>query len=237
MATYNTVLRQIAIAVNALTGAVAATLETSYATVPLTSANFQSSILPFTRLKDAMLNSEAALINTVLSTAEHPWRASFTSQTAPLAYGALIPATNAGASVIVGSRGAVRDSVSGEPCTKNELEQIRDRVINPNGMWKIEVFWYAVDDQRIYHTRSNVVVDVCTYARPVADSLVLTSNILLPDITVPAYVDGALMECVRDDEFMAQAERFGGMFNAWQNAIKAGLTTIDATSKVDQKAA
>lgn len=235
MATYNDVLRQVALAVDALVGTVPDDLETTYSTNPLTSSDFASAILPFTRLKDAMLNAEAGLVAAVLSTGDHPWRESFRDVTAALSYGDPIPAVGAGGGTVVGIYGAVRDSSSGQPCTRNELEQIRDRVINPNSMWKIDVFWFAINDRRLYHTRPTATIDVCTYDRPDALTLDLTDDILLPDVLVPAYVDGSLAECVRDDEFVTQANLFGGMYAAWLAGIKSGLTSIDPTSKIDEK--
>jgi hypothetical protein len=236
MSTYNDVLRQAALAVNALVGTTPADLESAYSTNPLTSINFGSAVIPQTKLIDAVLSAEAGLVMAVLSTGDHPWRESFRDATAPLAYGDPIPAVGAGGGTVVGIYGAVRDSTSGEPCTRNELEQIRDRVINPNGMWKIDVFWFAINDRRLYHTRTAATIDVCTYNRPNALTLDLTGNILLPDVLVSAYVDGALAECVRDDEFVEQAGLFGGMYTAWINGIKSGLTSVDPTTKIDEKA-
>ena len=130
--------------------------------------------------------------------------------------------------------GAVVDVATGEPCTLNQLEQIRDRVYNPNNMWKIPVWWYAINDQRIYHTVTNVTIDVCTYARLSADSLNLAANILLPDSISPAYSDGALMQLCRDDEFLSQGQYFGQEFNKWLTAIRQGLTAIDSATDVIQ---
>lgn len=236
MATYNDVLRQVALAVDALVGTIPADLEATYSTNPLTSSSFDSAIIPQTKMIDAMLSAEAGLVLAVLSTDNHPWRAAFLDTTATLAYGDPIPAVGAGGGTVVGAYGAVRDASSGEPCTRNELEQIRDRVINPNSMWKIDVFWYAINDRRLYHTRTGAVVDVCTYDRPDALTLDLTTDILLPDVLVPAYVDGALAECVRDDEFVQQASLFGGMYTAWINGIKQGLTSVNPSAQIDEKA-
>lgn len=241
--TWNTVLRQAATKINALAiaGTPAATpadLQTAYATVPLTSANFASAIFPFGAIKDALINAESELVNAIASTANHPWRKVLLSQTDALAYGDLIPSTDSGGSnLIVGMRGAVIDSDSGEPCTENQLEQIRDRVINPNSMWKIAVYWYAINDNRIYHTVDSVTIDVCTYTRPASDSLDLSTDIALPDPIAPAYVDGALAELVRDDEFLEQGARFGGLYQAWLTAIKQGLTSVDAATTVIQSEA
>ncbi len=235
--TYNTCLRQIAVAINAITGATAATLEASYATVPLTSANFQSSILPFTALKDKMLNAQGKIITAVAYQGDHPYRAFLTSQTSALTYGALIPSTDSGGTnQIIGVYGAVRDNSGSNILTKGNLSQIRARVANPGTMFLVDVPLYAIDDRRIYHTTTSVVIDVVTYTRPSADSLTLTSNILLPDDAVPAIVNGALQECIRDDEFMAQAQQFGNTFQQWMaTALNTG--SVDSTSQVVEKAA
>src|SRR5215475_5638418 len=175
---YNTCLREIAIAVNAITGATPALLETSYSTVPLTSANFQSSIFSFTALKDKMLDAQGEIITAAANTSGHPYRSALISQTSTLAYGAQVTSNSSGIPVI-GVLGDVRDASSGQPMTKNELRQIQDRVINPGNMWLIQVYWYCLSDRKIYHTVTNVIADVVAYTRPVADSLTLTANILL----------------------------------------------------------
>ncbi len=235
--TYNSVLRMIAVSVNAITGATPALLEASYSTVPLTSANFQSSILPFTRLQDAMLNAQGKIITAVAYQGDHPYRAFLTSQTSALTYGALIPSTDSGGTnQIIGVYGAVRDNSGSNILTKGNLSQIRARVLNPGTMFLVDTALYAIDDRRIYHTTTSVVIDVVTYTRPSADSLVLTSSILLPDDAVPEIVYLALEECVRDDEFMAQAQKFGGMGKDWMSVMLSASST-DSTSAVVEKAA
>ncbi len=235
--TYNTCLRQIAVSVNAVTGTTPALLETSYSTVPLTSSNFQSSILPFTSLKDKMLNAQGKIITAAAYQGDHPYRAYLTSQTSALTYGALIPSTDSGGTnQIIGVYGTVRDNSGSNILTKGNLSQIRARVTNPNTMFLVDVPLYAIDDRRIYHTTTSVVIDVVTYTRPSADSLTLTSNILLPDDAVPAIVNGALEECMRDDEFLTQAQRFGGVYEQWlATAMRTG--SVDSTSAVVEKAA
>lgn len=227
--TYNTVIRSVALAINALTGATAATLETSFSTVPLTSSNFQSSIIPFTAIKDRVLDSESQIVTAAANNANHPYRGALLTQTSALAYGAQIP-TTVSSDKIIGVRGAVRNQDS-EVMTKANLSQIRARVQNPNTMFVVDVDWYAIDDQRLYHTATTATIDVVAYSRPVADSLVLTTNVLLPDDAAPAYVNGALMACIRDDEFMAQGGRFGASFNEWVARVTA-LGSVDSATAI-----
>lgn len=239
--TYNTLLRQLAIVVNALVGTQPDPLQATYATIPLTAANFDSSTFPFLFFLDKLLNAQEGLILAIASTGNHPWREFIGANavTGPLVPGARIPATDSLGAQIVGLYGAVRDSADSNPLTQKKLQQIRDRLVNPNGMWVVPVYWFCMEDRRIYHTRPAVAIDVCTYTRPSADSLDLTTNILLPDVLGPAIVDGAAMECVRDDEFLVQSGRFGEYYAAWITAIKQGLTSVDAktTPKLTEKIA
>lgn len=223
--TYNTILRQLAMTANALAGATPAALQTTYETVPLTSANFDSSVFSFGFLKDKLINSESGLIYAIASTAGQPLRSAIMSQTAALAYGARIVSNAAGLPVI-GEYGAVRDSSNGEPLALNELEGIRDRHLNAGSMFKLAVYEYAIVDKRIYATRPDVVVDVCAYERPDSDGLDLSADMLLPDVLGPAVVQGAIAECFRDDRYIPQAQAAGSFYSAWVAAIKQGLTNV-----------
>jgi len=230
--TYSTILRQVGVLSGSLRGEQIEGVETSYIVNPITKAEIAiKSPFAYTQLLDAILNAEAQLSAAIASTANHEWRQILGDVTAALTYGQLIPSTGSGGNQIIGMRGAVRDSSTFEPCTENQLEQIRDRVLNPNGMWKIPVYWYAINDRRIYHTVDSVIIDVCTYARPSALSLSLSTTIALPEVLAPAYVDGALMEL--DDKF----SRFGGVFTAWVQAIKQGNTSVNTATTVIQSEA
>lgn len=231
---YNTLLRELAITVNALGGTVTpALLNSVYDTVPLTEANFTSatasSIFPFNFLKDKLLNAQEGLFTALASTATNPLRAFIESQTDTLTYGAQITTSAAGLPV-VGAYGAVRDADNGQPLTLNEVEDIQSRNINPNSMFKLAVYQYAIIGDRIFATRAGVIVDVCAYVRPDTDSLDLESNILLPDVLGPAIVQGALAECFRDDEYMEQAGRAGTIYTAWLNGLRAGMAQIQPQS-------
>lgn len=230
--TYSTILRQVGVLSQSLRGDQTQGWETSYITNPITKAEFAvQSPFTYTQLVDSILNAEAQLSEAIASTANHEWREVLGDVSDALGYGTLIPSTGASGDQIIGMRGAVRDQDTLEPCTENQLEQIRDRVINPNSMWKIPVYWYAINDRRIYHTVDAVIIDVCVYARPDALTLTLTDNTLLPDVLSPAYVDGALMEL--DDKF----QRFGGTFKAWIEAIKSGNSSVDTATTIIQSEA
>ncbi len=233
MATWNTLLRQLAVSVNAITGATPTLLEASYSTVPLTSANFQSSILPFTNLKDHMVNGVFKIISIAANNGNHPYRAALISQTAALSYGDAVTA-NAASVPIIGVWGTVRDQ-DGNVMTKGNLSQIRAWVLNPGGMFLVDTSLWARDDVRIYHTATTVTIDVVAQARPDVDALVLTATMPLPDDAVPVCIQAAQEECIRDDEFMAQGARFGDMFTKWVAMVKEN--SVDSTTQPIEKAA
>lgn len=228
--TYNTILREVAVTTNALAGtATPAGLNAVYNTVPLRVSNFNaatgSAVFPFRFLLDKILNAQEALFLALAFTPANPLRGFIESQTDALPYGAPI-LVNSASLPIVGAYGAVRDAESGEPCTLNELEQIR---LRHQASWMVlQVYEYAILDKRIYHTReeAGVIVDVCAYTRPDTDTLDLTSDILLPDILGPAIVQGAISECFRDDEYTEQAAQAGVIYSGWLTALKAGLSEV-----------
>lgn len=231
---YNDLLRQLALTTNSLGGTTTpAALNTVYNTVPLTIANFTSptasSIFSFNFLKDKLLNAQEGLFMALASTATNPLRRFIESQTASLAYGAQIT-TNAAGLPVVGAYGTVRDAMNSQPLALNELEDVQLRAINPNSMFKLAVYQYAIIGDRIFHTRTNVIVDVCAYERPDTGSLDLTSDILLPDILGPAVVQGAIGECYRDDEYMEQAQQARGIYTQWVQTLQSGMAQIQPQS-------
>ena len=231
---YSTILRQVALTVNALGGATTpASLNAVYDTVPLTEANFTSStassIFSFNFLKDKILNAQEGLFIALASTATNPLRRFIESQTDSLSYGDQI-ATNAAGLPVVGAYGAVRDADNSQPLALNELEDVQLRALNPNSMFKLAVYQYSIVGDRIFHTRTSVIVDVCGYERPDTDNLDLESDILLPDVLGPAIVQGAIGECFRDDEYLSQAGRAAEIYQAWITALRAGMAQIQPQS-------
>lgn len=231
---YNTLLRQLALTTNSFGGAtVPATLNSTYDTVPLTEANFNvatgSSIFSFRFLIDKLLNAQEGLFMALASTSTNPLRRFIESQTAALSYGNQITEDAAGKPV-VGAYGAVRDGSNSQPLALNELEDVQLRALNPNSMFKLPVYQYAILGDRIFHTRSTVIVDVCGYERPDTDTLDLESNILLPDVLGPAMVQGAIAECFRDDEYLQQSSRAGEIYQAWISGLRAGMAQIQPQS-------
>lgn len=225
--TWQRVLAETGVRINALTGATAALLETAYTTSPLTTTQFQSTIFNFASVVDAVLNAEEKLAWAIADTGDHPWRQYLASTTADLADKATMPSSSTGSKPIVGIWGAVVDSTSSIVCSQMPLDMIRRRVANAGSYYVCPVYWYSITGGRIEHTRTNVKVECCIYSRSdSATTLASNGNITLPDALMHAYVCGALSLLMRDDEFVAQAGQYDTYFNSAIDSIRKGLTSI-----------
>lgn len=229
---FQTIIRQAAIRINGIAGATSALLETAYTTSPLTTTQVDSADFTLSVLKDALLAVESKLATAIANTGNHPWRRILQSQTADIAHEAQIPSTDASSNQIIGIYGAVYDSSDGTPLSEMPMDDIRIAVRNANSWLLVPVYGYKIDGGRIFHTRTNVKIDVCTYNRTTQATSIgtLTNNILLPDALEEAYVSGIVSMLVRDDAFMPQAQIYRSYFREALDSIAAGLTSVSSKS-------
>lgn len=218
--TYNNVIRQAGLKVNAIVGATVATIETNYTTA-LSSANFQSVDFPFTFFKDICLLVEEKLSNRIAFNRNHVWRAYLKGHTASIANLGEIPSVDSNGKPIIGVFGSVRDATSGIICQEKPIDVIRRRVRNANGRFKTEVYYFAYDGTRLTHTRANVQIDCCIFDRVDRQTAIntLSNPILLPDTLEEAYVNGMVSMLIRDDGFTNQASIHRTYFNDALNDI------------------
>lgn len=216
---YGKIVAETALRVGALNAAQSFVQEGLYTTLPLTLAEIDSkSRFSLTAIQDAVLQAEEAFALTIASTANHPWRRFLGALTSNLADKALLPTLDAGAKQIIGSWGAIRDSSDSTPLLLKDLATIDRRVRNSNSHYTIPVYWYAFDNAIIRHTRTNVVIEVCSYDRATQSTALLANGaMLLPDPVGPGLVDQAV--AVLDKS--AGGDLAAGMMAG----IKGGLTT------------
>lgn len=217
--TYHQVLRQIALRVGALRGTQVEGVETSYITAPLTKAEISAdSPVNFSALKDAVLMAEGKLATAIAETGNHPFRRVLLSQTANIASGALIPSTNAASVPVIGIRGSVVDATDGIVCERFSRAEVRRLIRNANSWRKGAIYAYDIDDSRIFHTRTNVKIDVCTYdAATQRTAIDANSAMLLPDVLEEALVSGGAAYLGKDNGFFAMT----------LGAIRQGLISVE----------
>jgi hypothetical protein len=225
--TYNYILRQSGLRINAITGAVAATLQTDYIVSPLTTTEFQSTIFPFTAIQDAIRITEGKLATVIAYSGNDTLRSYISSLTAVLASGDSMPSVNASGAKMIGQYGSVLDA--DDPtivCTAAPPQEIR-RWNATASYWVIPFYKYSIDGNGITHTRPNgVVVQLCTYDGDAQRAAIEADDpILLADSLEDAYVAGTVSELIRDDEFEGQAAVYRAYFNDTLGQIKSGYTS------------
>lgn len=218
MATYHDVLGQVGLRINALEGADTATLNTNYLIRPLTTTQWRSARFPFADAKNAIVSAEGLLVDAIAATPYHPWRRYLLATSSNLANGDNLPTTISSKSVI-GLIGDVRDATSARVLKEKTFQEIQRK--NNSNFFTRDVYFYTVTPSlKIYHTRTNVVIDLCTYSRATqATAYDSNSAYLFPTICEPLLVAGALMILTRDGRFADQASMYGMYFNAALQAI------------------
>jgi hypothetical protein len=223
---YNMLIRNVAVRINALTGATQpAELETAFIITPLTATDVQgSAVFPFSAIQDAVLQAEQKLAQMIAETPDHAWRAKLISQTDELANNATLPAQDENGLSIIGVYGDVFDSTNERVLSEQPVEVIQRRLNTP-GLWKIPVYHYAMTGDSIIHTRTNVRIEVCVWDYLNQQAAIENNDdMLLPDVLEEAIICGAITMLVRDDEWLAQGSQYASYFTESLAAIRGKQT-------------
>ncbi len=175
--TYERVIQQILNRLGAVLGATAATAETNYDASPTVSTVIGPDFLP-THVEDALAATLGEIVECIASTPHHPERQRFADVTASLANLAAIPQVGDSAARIIGVPGFVRDAADNKACLPRPLDTIRSlNEFSGSVYGGFDPYFYVINGNRIEHTRSNVIIEVCVFTRP----SIFTGNIGLED--------------------------------------------------------
>lgn len=225
---YRIPLRELALRINAVLATTTAAMETAYTTSPLTSTQVGSPIFPFTAVVDTLLMAEARFVN-VIANSSHPYRSYLRGLTSSVANETAMPTTTSGTVPIVGIPGSVYDATDGTPCVQRPLQEVLIRSRNSGSFFRAPVYWYQINGETVYHTRTNVVIEVCQYNEATQRTAIGANGaMLLPDDLAPALVDEGLRQAFRDDEFISQSGQFGQIADAWIATIQGAPRTAAA---------
>ncbi len=227
---YNDIIRQVGLRIDAITGALPPALESNYATVPVTT--FQSSIFPQTAIYDAVRLAEEKMAQAISETGNETLRTPLLSVTDTLGNGDSMPSTDTNDVNIIGQYGSVLDA--DDPtiaCTAASIQEIR-RYWRTQTYWKLSFYLFNMDGNGIFHTRPDGVIVQCCVYDGATQQIAITNNsaILLADSLEEGYVNGALAELMRDDEFVQQAGIYRGYFEATLQSIRAGYTSVPSVA-------
>lgn len=225
---YDIVTRQVALRINAFSVATQpAALQSAYVTTPLTDVVVgESAAFPFDAIRDAVINAEQKLAQTIAEVRDHPWRQVLLSQTDTLTSGATIPPQDENGLSIIGVYGSVFDSVDGYSLSEQPSEVI-ERRLRTASLWKIPVYQYAIKGDSVVHTRTLVRLEVCVWDYLNRQAAIeANDDVGLPDVLAEALICGAIALLVRDDEFTAQAAIYAAYFTETLAAIRGGTTNL-----------
>lgn len=228
-APYRIILRQAARAINAVTGTNRTDLEAAYLTSPLTAVQIGDSNFTFSMIIDKLVDTVGQIVQAYAGVPGHPFRAFNVSQTANLANGAQRPSVNSAARPIVGVPGAVRDASDNTKLLKRQPVQVIESLIAgvADGSVTGTYYYYDFVEDRIYHTRTNVVMDVCTWDATVELAAVAANgNAPIADACIPVAVAGLISQLVLDDEFAQQATLFRNYFEGALADTRAGKSNF-----------
>lgn len=233
---YMQILHNTALRMNALAGTQVGPLETTYATANLTAANFKSADYPFSSFRDAIAFAEEQFAWAIAEAVDahgvgsHPWRPILASVTAPLAHGVSLPGFDSGGvNRVIGAWGTVYDGSDNTPLVQRPLATIIRRVRNSNSHYLTPIYFYRIEGQRIYHTRTNVIIGVCIYNR--ATFLAAFNGnfaMLLPDVLEFPITALAIATMVKN----TAANEVAGVYATYAAtalaAVRSGSTVMPA---------
>lgn len=207
--TYDKVTQEVLNLLGAVLGSIASAADTNYTATPSTSTVIGPDFLA-SQVLDAIVQAQGEIVEAIASTPRHPEREGFADVTVSLANFAAIPRTGSGGATIIGVPGFVRDASDSIACLPTDLDKVRDFNRFSSTVYSgFSPYWYAINGNRIEHTRTNVVIEVCVYTRPTT----FTSNIALDDWHESGLVQGAVAKlALKESSF---AELYQGANAMW----------------------
>lgn len=224
---YQDLLHDVALRMNALVGGDVTAINTTYNVAVLNASHFKSVDWPFASFKAAILMAVADFAWAIADTGGHPWRSQLGALTTSLANQAALPSLSAAGREIIGAWGVVRDATSGIPLTEQPLDVVR-RIVQET--WrKYPLYFFKIDGNYIEHTRTNVVIECCTYSKT-EQSTAFDANteMLLPDVLQLPVVARTISIMTKDGAFEGQAALYRAYGDEALMRIRSGLTTLPA---------
>ena len=221
--TYNQIERQVSNLLGNIAGGLIAATDTNYQAVASTTTRNQADFPP-AAVQDAMLAAFSELIFAVAETPHHPERTAIQTDVSALSNGAAIPRTNSlGGLPVIGVPGRVWDTTNGKPLVAAPLDDVINYTQFSTSVYADQdLYLYAFYDQRIYHTRTTVRIDVCGFDRLTYDP---TNTIPLHDGYEWAFVCGTVAHLApREASFQPLLEYCSGI---WRDQIQRIRSYVD----------
>lgn len=169
-------------------GATPTIAQTNY-TDTLSVSTIRGPAFPPQSISDAVFGTVMDIITAIAESPLHTERGDFAAVTGSLANLAAIPRTVGGLPVI-GVPLWIKDATDNIACLPMSLDRVRSfNRFSANVYSTFSPYWYCVNDGRIEHTRTNVIMNVIAWSRPISTA----GNIPLADHHEWGVVNGAAM--------------------------------------------
>jgi len=225
---YSTVVKEVALRVNALTGSTVAQAETNYASVTMTVTELDNPRYPPAALKDAVLDTEAMIAHAIANTKDHLWREYMRELSAFIGITDPLPTTGASGGTYIGALNEPFATTGGRRLEPADYEDIVAYLNDPT-LYATNPYIYCIRGGQMFHTLglNSVKFWGYTYSRSArATALAANGAILFPDVAVPLYWTGAVSLLTRDGEYGGQATLYRQYFERALEALVAGQTTF-----------
>ena len=223
------IIRMALIRIGAFRGQTAA-VEASYVKTDPTDDSVNASFTQ-TSFWDALVAVEQEIATAVAMNSEHPWRAVLQDTTTAITSGGLIPKVGISTATakIIGKYGDVKDSVTPfRPLDQSlDADEISVFNANPNSMFTLDVYSFALKPPRLYHTRTGAVIDVCTYDFEARKTAIFADAELLFTEAENAYFCGLMSLLMNTDALLFElAKTYAPRYMAWLETFREGQTAI-----------
>lgn len=217
--TYGQIEREVHHLLANIVGGQVSDVETNYTAASSTS-NRLNPDFAFTPVRDAIIEAIIEIFHAIAETPRHPHWNIYSTFTSSLSNGNQIPNTSPLAEQLIGAFGDVVDSATTRVCLPMPLDKVRDYNIYSSTVYSgLDVYWYALDGFRIFHTRSAVKMQYNVLTRP---TFVAANNITLYDNHVPFIVWGAVARlAIKEGRYREVYEAANQHFNDYLASIRA----------------
>lgn len=233
---YDKIIRQVALRGNLIEPSSASAMETNYTTALFGSTQLGNRAIeyPITAIYDAILSAGDRLIGLIGLDKNSPYRPHFNSVTSSVATGAVIPLVDSTSKSRVGVIGDVRDASTSKKLVAKDYQEV---IGYSNLTLKQTPHWYFTDNVRIWHTRSNVTLDIVVWDK--VDQLTLMAqtsggakgNCPFPQDLHEALVCGALSYIFRGDFNSEQVGIWRQYFNDKLQELGAHLSSDEVEKR------
>lgn len=223
---YSTVIKEAALRINGIAGALVADIETNYSSTTTTTTALDNPRYPPAAIKDAILDTEAQIALAIANTKDHAWRFYMEEVSGFIDNGTRIPVTGASSGVYIGQLTPPYDTTTAERDFLREADyEDVAAYLRSSAYFGANPLIYAIRGGYIYHTGNSSVYRLlgCVFSRSTrATQLASNGAILFPDVAVPLYYTGAVSLLFRDGEYSGQATQYKQIFDQWLQMVVQG---------------